>query len=127
MMRLRRASEIATLSLLAWATTASAECAWVLWETQTSSGADKTKPEPVRAYGGKPECDRALTAALDAFTTTPGFTHKDMTDQEVYVRMGNTTRSLGYRCLPVTVDPRGPKGGRRCGERLHLLTRVSAR
>ena len=30
MMRLRRASMIATLSLLAWATAASAVCAWVL-------------------------------------------------------------------------------------------------
>jgi len=30
MMRLRRASMIATLSLLAWAATASAECAFVL-------------------------------------------------------------------------------------------------
>jgi len=29
-MRLRRASMIATLSVLAWATTAGAECAWVL-------------------------------------------------------------------------------------------------
>ena len=32
MMRLRLASVIATLSLLAWAATASAECAWVLWD-----------------------------------------------------------------------------------------------
>jgi len=31
MMRLRTASALATLSLLTWAATASAECAWVLW------------------------------------------------------------------------------------------------
>ena len=31
MMPLRRASAIATLLLLAWTATASAECAWVLW------------------------------------------------------------------------------------------------
>jgi hypothetical protein len=31
MMRLRRASAISVLSLLAWAATASAECAWVFW------------------------------------------------------------------------------------------------
>ena len=33
MMRLRWASSIAVLSLLAWAATASAECAWGCWET----------------------------------------------------------------------------------------------
>ena len=32
MIRPRRASVIATLSLLACAATASAECAWVLWQ-----------------------------------------------------------------------------------------------
>jgi hypothetical protein len=31
MTRLRRASVIVTLSLLAWAATASAACAWVSW------------------------------------------------------------------------------------------------
>jgi len=36
MMRLRRASVIAMLSLLAWTTTASAECAWVLCEKTTT-------------------------------------------------------------------------------------------
>ncbi len=44
MMRLRRASAISVLSLLAWAATASAECAWVFWleagdaRTHESSG-----------------------------------------------------------------------------------------
>jgi len=107
--RARRALLLVAFSVLASTATAYAECAWVLWETQTSSQVDKATPEPVRGYGSKPECDRALTAALDAFTNTPGFIHKDATYQEAYVKMGNATRAYGYRCLPDTVDPRGPK------------------
>ena len=41
MMRLRRPSVIATLPLLAWAATASAECSWIFWEhrvTPSTSG-----------------------------------------------------------------------------------------
>ena len=38
MMRLRRASVIAVVSLLAWAATASAECAWGAWLESQMSG-----------------------------------------------------------------------------------------
>jgi hypothetical protein len=44
MRRLRRASVIAALSLLAWAATASAECAWVLWEHVWYMGAKSYLP-----------------------------------------------------------------------------------
>jgi hypothetical protein len=49
MMRLRRASVIATLFLLAWALTASAECAWVLWAELASVPAVDT-PMRLRVY-----------------------------------------------------------------------------
>src|SRR5262245_28819640 len=42
MMRLRRASVIAMLSLFAWAATASAECAWVLWHQNHHMPADQS-------------------------------------------------------------------------------------
>src|SRR5215471_20188788 len=43
MMRLRRASLIAALSLLAWAATASAECAWVAWVHETRTKVTENK------------------------------------------------------------------------------------
>ena len=109
MMRLgRTASPLVALYMLTSAATADAECAWV-WEI-TASSAPKTTTEPVRAYAAKSECDGALAAALDSFTTAPGFVRKDTKYQEAYVKTGQTTVSYGYRCLPDTVDPRGAKG-----------------
>jgi len=111
------------IGVLAWATSASAECAWVLWETATQSDSPKGRmrtrsPEPVRAYPTKPECDRALGKALAAFKpggTAHAFTHMDLEMQEGYVQYeGSKVGTLyGYRCLPDTVDPRGPKGSGR--------------
>ena len=95
-MRLRRASVIAALSLLAWAATASAECAWVQWsKTILPSGEDAWSM--VAAYtqqeGGKTACEKAATNAKKQTQEGQG------TVKGIPVRL----------CLPDSVDPRGPK------------------
>jgi hypothetical protein len=57
--------------LVASVPSASAECAWVLWE-DTVRSKDKTSTEPVRAYNTKNDCDRALSGALADFRSSRG-------------------------------------------------------
>jgi hypothetical protein len=79
-------------ALLAVATSASAECAWVLRET-TSWPTKKTCTEPIRAYPAKADCDRVLSEALVAFTSSPGvLVNNDPRRQEAFatIRRGLT-------------------------------------
>jgi hypothetical protein len=109
-MRAILVSSFVAMLFLAVTTSASAECAWVLWE-DTILPTSKTSTEPVRAYTTKPDCDRALSEALASFTSSSGtIVRKDAKQQEAYVTIGNSTMTYRYVCLPDTVDPRGPKG-----------------
>jgi hypothetical protein len=77
--------------LLASVGTAFAECAWVLWFT---SGKTSANVLPVEAYAMKDECEAAMqdrrTSIEDHKRKYPG-------------------EFAFCRCLPDTVDPRGPK------------------
>jgi hypothetical protein len=90
--RLRRASVIATLPLLAWAAMASAECAWVLW-----AGAERN-PRPVVG-------DPMQWSPIDSFTV-----QRDCLATVELSSKDPKNRTWTFRCLPDTVDPRGPKG-----------------
>jgi len=87
MMRLRRASVIAALSLLAWAATASAECAWVLWQQSLPPNSSQYEWDVIEGYPDHASCEQAQVGWFN--------------------RAKQRKRDWVY---PDTVDPRGPKG-----------------
>jgi hypothetical protein len=103
MMRLRRASVIVPLVLLASAATADAECAWVLWSHSRDGG---TIQNPIPSGTGRilPE------------TLSPTMGARSLDECETArSRLTKADRDVGLRaiCLPDTVDPRGPTVGGR--------------
>jgi hypothetical protein len=135
MMRLRRASVIVVLSLLASTATAYAECAWVLWvhETRTNVAEQKTSEhwDTAEASINEAGCDSKLKGQIARIQRTlEDGTAKTSKDEEMYFKIidGRTvslyfyrkagssdappsrTQTITHVCLPDTVDPRGPKG-----------------
>jgi len=83
---------------LAFTTSASAECVWVLWTERERS--DSTAWDYRDAFKTKEECWN-LAAALN----------RNLEPRVSGKTQGKLMGILkGYHCFPDTVDPRGPKG-----------------
>jgi hypothetical protein len=118
MMRLARRSSLIVLFFLVTVSTASAECAWVLWGTHLP-GADWTRHA---AYATEDSCWAKITSIT--FVPREGSSsdqfgwllHQISPEISAYGRWmlwrrpnGVEMETFGYKCLPDTWDPRGPK------------------
>ena len=94
---------LASLALLTSTATASAECAWVLWEhvwytdakTYLRSGHTWT---PTGAVNTHIDCERGQAATEQEWRTLRKLSPSN-----------DPNHSVQWICLPDTVDPRGPK------------------
>jgi hypothetical protein len=88
----------ALAALLALAPSASADCAWVLWLEGYGVAFTGKGFQPQEAFATKAEC----VAQMAKSTGSP----------TVFLMGGGPNGALvgAFKCLPDTVDPRGPKG-----------------
>ena len=91
--------------LVALATSASAECAWVLWVSGTKSEGRTIPPWAFDSFVQRAACVRALDANDVEAKRDGSFS---LRLNETFIQFSGTT----WQCLPDTVDPRGVKGGK---------------
>src|SRR5512138_2687009 len=112
MMRLRGASAIVVLCVLAWAMTACAQRAWALWEisSSTSKNPDRTY-DKIDADLTKEACKQRAEVAIQRRTLQArrnGWTATGDANRVDFTKVGDPDPFfVDFQCWPDTVDPRG--------------------
>jgi len=106
----------AVLALLTLASSAWAECAWVLWQQSLEAGLSDPKPQlrgviVLSAHESRKGCDDAMEKEIETGVKIGG---RRLPTGVMVVKPSDTgarDRSLivTFRCLPDTIDPRGEK------------------
>jgi hypothetical protein len=105
MVKLIGAMVVVTL-MLAVASLAEATCAWVLW-------AQHIRPGDPKDGGGRWALVRAVPRYEDCELQLRAEVHRAGEQQKHGApRPGGVVEATQFHCLPDTIDPRGPKGGR---------------
>jgi hypothetical protein len=107
-----RRGALVLVALTTLATTAYAECAWVLWQMDTDSGASR-----ISAFDTRAQCDVAARQLLErnkGFETAQGrgVAYVPIDAGWFYTSFSEKGGlfDLTLECWPDTVDPRAPKG-----------------
>jgi hypothetical protein len=101
--------------------TASAECVWVLWVRETLAGQAGVSERPWESARAAPTSDACEAAQTEIITNIVSSWAKAKPDRDpprvvgstVFTDLQGVIFSQQFRCLPDTIDPRGPKGGTR--------------
>jgi hypothetical protein len=100
------------VALTTLAATAYAECAWVLWQTDTDSGASR-----ISAFDTRAQCDVRARQILEEYRAVEMMQRREVAYAPIDAGWFYTSFSekgglfdLTLECWPDTVDPHGPKG-----------------
>ncbi len=105
---------LAALLTVTLASSASAECAWVLWVDFVWESGQRHRPlAPFATFDTKLDCEARLVVVVYQARNTPNTTVEKLGDQTAIFEwdsQGERVKSSSWICLPDTVDPRGAKG-----------------